>query len=133
MIVVEIKNAKEISDAFKKAPDKLKSELTKAINKSAFLVEREAKKLTPVRTGRLRASILVESFKERPGSYSNKGELYPISPRPVSELEALISPHTDYAIYVHDRIPFMTGGAGMADREIQQSFKQAVDNALKDL
>jgi HK97 gp10 family phage protein len=68
---------------------KVQSFLQGKIRELAFLVEREAKQVTPVDTGRLRASIRV----------------LPI----IRPLEAIIQPHTEYAIYVHEGTRYMRG------------------------
>lgn len=75
--------------------------LQREINQLAMGVERYAKQLTPVRTGRLRASIFT-------------------SPQ-LAGLRAVVSTNTNYAIYVHDgtkyiktKRPFMTMGAAFA-------------------
>jgi len=60
--------------------------LQKKIEKLAFLIEREAKPVTPYKTGLLRASVRVES---------------------IGSLRAVIAPHTHYAIYVHEGTRFM--------------------------
>lgn len=59
--------------------------LQRAISRFAFLVERESKKVTPVDTGRLRASIATD----------------------IGNLRARIAPHTDYAGFVHEGTRFM--------------------------
>lgn len=131
MFQITIDNLDQIQTAFKIYPDQMRKAIQNAVAKSALLVEREAKILTPVRTGRLRSSILVESSTLQPTSYSNKGEMYDITPRPVEALEALVSPHTDYAEVVHTRIPYMVGGASSANSKIQKIFQDAVNSVLK--
>lgn len=54
--------------------------LQEELEKFAYSVEREAKKVTPVDTGRLRASISTD----------------------VGPLMARIAPHTNYALFVHE-------------------------------
>lgn len=75
--------------------------LRREISQLAMAVERYAKQLTPVDTGRLRASIFT-------------------SPT-LMGLGAIVSTNTEYAIYVHDGTkyikkarPFMTMGAAFA-------------------
>ncbi|KAA0004644.1 MAG: HK97 gp10 family phage protein [Thermoplasmata archaeon] len=118
MIVIKIKGLKELREAFKRAPLKTKDEINKAIAKSGFLVERESKKITPVDTGRLRASI--------------RTDLMP--------MKAVIAPHTDYAIYVHENLrarhkppgqaKYMEKGKQKAEPKIEDFFKQAINNVL---
>jgi len=79
-----------------------KSDLSKLIKKLSFKVQRESKKLTPVRTGFLRSSIIVW----------------------LDPLRGLIHPYAHYAIYVHEGTgrmksrPFMQWGL---DAVIEQS------------
>jgi HK97 gp10 family phage protein len=74
--------------------------LQQQIRKLAFSVERYAKQLTPVDSGRLRASI-----------HTSPGAL---------GLDAIVSTRTNYAFYVHEGTkymrarPFMTMGAAFA-------------------
>ena len=53
----EIINGKELADKFKKAGKQIQDKIDKALYKAGLLVERGAKLLVHVLTGRLRASI----------------------------------------------------------------------------
>ena len=115
-IIIEIKvNAEKVARAFKQAPKNLGKNLSIAVVKSSFLVERESKVVTPIDTGRLRASIATQ----------------------IKPLSAIISPHTNYAVFVHEGTRFMTGrpfmerGAKASERRIEGLFTKAVDNTLK--
>ena len=85
------------------------------IKELAFLVERESKKVTPVDTGRLRASIGV-------------------SLRP---MEAVVAPHTDYAIYVHKGTrymrarPYMFWGAETAVKGFEQRLSKELESHIQ--
>ncbi len=85
--------------------------MSKKIKELAFLIERESKKVTPVDTGRLRASIGV-------------------SLRPAS---ATIRPHTNYATYVHEGTkylrarPFMLWGAQNATEGFEQRLSKELE------
>lgn len=99
------------------------SKMVKAMNLSTFMraevnrlaasVERYAKQLTPVDTGRLRASI---SF----------------SPATLW-LTSVVSTHTNYAIFVHEGTrymrarPFMETGAMFAQKEADQGVADRLD------
>jgi len=91
---------------FIKLPIHLKMALNTAIKKSAFIVEREAKKVTPVLTGRLRSSIFTI----------------------IEPLKATVQPRTNYAIFVHEGTnkmkarPFMVEGGKNASKQIEQIF-----------
>jgi len=103
-ITITLKGLDEVVKKFKDMPSDFISEMDKAIKRSAYLVEGEAKKVTPVITGRLRASI---------------SSVFNI-------LQAIIAPHTDYAIYVHRRKPFMKWGAEKAVDAIKKEFGNAI-------
>lgn len=115
MIRIEIKNIKQLTSALKSHPDLFIKEFQKALAKAGLVVEIESKKVTPVDTGRLRASISTE----------------------LKSLMAIISPHTNYALYVHEGTrymksrPFMKWGAESAEGRIQQIFLEAEENVLK--
>jgi len=87
------------------------------IRELAFLVERESKKVTPVDTGRLRASIRV----------------LPV----VRFLEEVIQPHIDYAIYVHEGTrymrarPFMYWGAKSAVRGVEAKLSKDLESLIQ--
>ncbi|MHA1225123.1 MAG: HK97-gp10 family putative phage morphogenesis protein [Candidatus Hodarchaeales archaeon] len=124
MIKIEIKGLDKVHRKFGKLPREIKNELREGIIKSAFIVERKSKPITPVDTGRLRASITkdIEPFK------------------------ATIGPRVDYAIFVHEgtrnwplHIPpkmpgtvrqFMKIGAERAEHEIRRVFEEAIRKAL---
>ena len=119
MITIRIKNANEIKRAFQNYPIKTEIEISRAVKKSAFEVEREAKPATPVDTGRLRSSILVDT---------------------VTKTRATISPHTDYALTVHEGLGygrnsrprrFMKEGVDKAIYNINKYFEEALKNAIK--
>lgn len=100
---------------------KVQNFLQTEIRKLAFSVEGEAKQVTPVDTGRLRASVRVLPM--------------------VRLLEAVIQPHTDYAFYVHEGTkymrarPFMYWGAMSAveglESRLSKSFESFVQSKIK--
>lgn len=119
MIIIKIKNVAEIKRTFQNYPIRMEREVGIALKKSAFEIEREAKPATPVDTGRLRASILVDTL---------------------TKTRATIAPHTDYALTVHEGLGhgrnsrprrFMKEGADKAMDNINKYFKDAVKNALR--
>lgn len=113
MITIKLKNFDKIQETLKKSPRKMGQELAVAIKKSALMIERESKKLTPVDTGRLRSSIVSD----------------------IRPMRATIAPHTDYAIFVHEGTrymksrPFMKEGVEKVD--VNKYFEQAIENTLK--
>lgn len=88
MIKVTVKNLRSVSSRFNSLPDTIDSQIQTAIGRAGYAVERESKKsiteLKAVRTGRLRASIST--------ALSGIGK----------SSRATISPHTNYAIFVHE-------------------------------
>ena len=108
-------DAEKIQRFFKDAPEKISAALGKVISKFAFLVEREAKMVTPVDTGRLRGSIATE----------------------LMPLKATIAPHTNYAVYVHEGTRFMTArpflrwGVENAQMGLDDIIDSELDVALK--
>lgn len=92
--------------------------LREQINSIALRVERYAKQLTPVDTGRLRASIGT--------SWTIQG------------LGAIIQTNTDYAVYVHEGTrymrgrPFMERGADMAAQNIEGEIGSRIDKEFAD-
>ncbi|HEX5429858.1 MAG TPA: HK97 gp10 family phage protein [Patescibacteria group bacterium] len=100
--------------------------IIKAVNtilsKSIFTVQAQAKIYSPVRTGRMRASIGGGSFNG--GSFqSGEGiEIYPTY--------ATIGPTVTYAKYVERRTPFMHAAAEDSRNKIQQIVNDEVKKAL---
>ena len=89
--------------------------LSKKIKEYAFLIERESKKVTPVDTGRLRASIGVTL-------------------RPMG---ATIQPDTHYAYWVHqgtryvDARPYMFWGAETASQGFEEKMAKELDAEIQ--
>ena len=101
----------------------LSGALQSTIEKFAFSIERASKQVTPVKTGLLRGSILAE----------------------IKPLWAMISPHTNYAAFIHEgtsRIqarPFMTWGLeatyskyGYDTSELFSEVKEKMDAVFKE-
>ncbi len=89
--------------------------MDRKIKELAFLVERESKKVTPVDTGRLRASIgvLIKPFS------------------------ATIQPRTNYATFVHEGTrfmkarPFMFWGAETATEGFERRLSKELDTHIQ--
>ena len=100
----------EIKESFRKNITKYKAAFAKMlqeiIEKAGYLVERESKMVTPIDTGRLRASIMTEI-----GAYS-----------------AIIAPHTDYAFFVHEGTRFMSARPFM-----KQGYDKALPAIRKEM
>jgi len=124
MITIHITGLDGLKDSFGRWPKELKRELSLAVKKSAFLIEREAKPITPFDTGMLMGSIRSD----------------------IKPLWASIAPHKKYSIFVHEgtrrwplSVPpkkpgkvrqFMKVGAEKATPKIEKEFERAVDKAL---
>lgn len=112
MISVTIKpDPSQLAQAFMK--QNISSFLRMEVNRLAASVERYAKQLTPVKTGRLRASI----------------NFTPVS----LMLQSIVSTHTDYALFVHEGTkymrsrPFMRYGAMFAQVGVEREITQRLD------
>lgn len=101
----------------RKFPEPMFRNLQEALKKSVFNVERESKQVTPVDTGRLRASIYTKLGRYR----------------------ATVSPNTHYAYTVHEglgsnkhkgRRPYMETGARTSEKKIEKYFEEAVQKTL---
>lgn len=105
----------DLRKKYEKIPDGLEKNIGEALQKSALTVEGEAKKATPVDTGRLRASI------------------YTL----IERLSATIQPKTNYALFVHEGTkklkgrPFMIWGLDNSKSQIKKYFDVAVKESLK--
>lgn len=117
VITLEIKGLRELMKNFKKSPLIVYRELNKAIKKIGFMVTMKAKDVTPVKTGALRASIR-PSFRR---------------------LTAIIEPHINYALYVHEGTrymkprPFLKWGLENSVTDIENELTISVQRALNKL
>lgn len=108
-------NAKNVAKKLGTTPERLAGAMSRAIRKSAFLVERGGKTKSPVDTGRMRSSISAS----------------------ITSVRAVIQPNVDYAIFVHEGTrfmrarPFMKEGLREAEGEIERVFKNEIVSALK--
>ena len=108
-------NFDEAARRMKQRPKQVGFHMAIAIKKSAFLVERFAKRFTPVKTGRLRGSISAD----------------------IRPTYATIQPHTNYAVFVHEGTrfisgrPFMKKGRIAAQAAITRVFAKELKQSLK--
>ena len=116
-INIKIKNMPQVMAALKQSPVIVGKHINKAIKESIFDIERKAKPLTPVDTGRLR------------GSYDTRfGTLY-----------GEVTPTAEYAIYVHEGTRYMTGrpflskGVKQAMSQINKNFEKGLEGALNEI
>jgi len=104
-------NLTQTQKHFSLRSDKMKEAREHILEKALLLIERYSKIESPVRTGRLRASI-------SEGKY-----LY--------ERYAQIGPTVEYAKYVHYRNPFMVRGVDNALPDLRKMIKEEVKQAIK--
>jgi HK97 gp10 family phage protein len=121
-IDIKIEGLSELARKWNRLSSKVKQMTMDALMKSGYRVERAAKKETPVDTGRLRASISVSSM---------------LALR--AEPHVVISPHTNYAIYVHEGTrymkarPFMTKGYEASRKQIQSDMRALLKNIASEM
>lgn len=90
--------------------------LQRAISVIAYQIERDSKKVTPVDTGRLRASIFTD----------------------IGNLRAVVAPHTEYAGFVHEGTrymkarPFMMWGTDSALTTLEGVVAGKIEEEIKD-
>lgn len=93
------------------------------ITKSLQVIERFGKYYSPVKTGRMRASIGGGAFQ---GGVFSQGEGIERG-----ESFAVIGPTVEYAKFVHRRIPFMSTALISSITPIERIAKEEVRKALK--
>ena len=113
-IKVRITNLPQIKAAFGKSPILMAKELNVAIQRSIFQIGRDSRRLTPVDTGRLRAS-----------TYERFGHL-----------RGEVGTNTEYDVFVHEGTRFMRGrpylrqSIAKNNMDIQNNFVVAVQKVL---
>lgn len=119
-ISIRVEGLEEAQRFLNSRPIKTREELNKSVKKTALLVEGEAKKRTPVDTGRLKTSIRAKTF--------------------ISKLEGEVSTNVKYAIAVHEnlRARHRVGEAKFLEKAFKQStprikkfFEDAIKNIIK--
>lgn len=117
-ISINVENIATVKRFLNSRPAKLKSELDNTVTKTALLVKGEAKRRTPVDTGRLRTSIQSRS----------------------TQLEGEVYTDVAYAIAVHENLKSRhpTGEAKYLENAIKNSmpkierlFKKAINEVIK--
>lgn len=109
-IDIEIQNYKQVSENFKRRAKDLPTALQRAVSKVTLLVERYGKLYSPVRTGRMRASII------------------PIN---INKVTASVGPQVSYAPYVHRRVPFMYAARQSTLPQVGRMFNDEIKIAIK--
>lgn len=118
-ITISVGAGKNIAAAFRAYPELVAPFLRDASSKSAFAVERYAKIVTPVDTGRLRASIATSLGVRDRG------------------ITSIVQTNVNYAVFVHEGTKFMRGrpymkqGVDRAKPEISSFYQKAIQNAMQ--
>lgn len=117
-IKIEIQNLDRLRAAFGAYPEIVAPLLRDASMKSAFAIERRAKILSPVDTGRLRSSIATSL------GIVNQG------------ITSIVQTNVFYAIFVHEgtrrmrKRPFMKQAAEQSVKEIGEFYSEAERKAF---
>lgn len=117
-------NLPQFRAAFAKAPKFMSEEFEQALKQAGYLVMTKSMKATPVRTGFLKTSHL----KRGQGGVFIAGS--------GTHMRAEVGPTADYSVFVHEGTrfmrarPFLKNALFSSDREIQQLFTKATQNAL---
>jgi len=128
-ISIMITNLPQIKLAFAKAPSRMRSALSDAINKSTLAIGRQAVINAPVRTGRLRGSFFgTGGFGDSSGLVLATADL----------LTGSIGPTANYGVFVEEGTRFMRGqhylrrAVDSQDVIVQGFFLEAVNKVLDD-
>lgn len=117
-ITIQIQNAQRLASALASFPEVVAPKLRNASMKSAFLVERESKVLSPVDTGRMRASIATSL------GIADFG------------ITSIVQTNVKYAIFVHEGTrrmrgrPFMKQAVDHVRNQIQDVYELELSRAL---
>lgn len=107
---IEIKGNKEVAADFKRMATETPDAIERIIFKVALNVERYGKNYSPVDTGLMRSTI------------------YPVFK---SKNETWVGPKTEYAKYVHARIPFMSAAKEDAEMSVLSIIKAEMRRVIK--
>lgn len=118
-INIKISGLDKLKAAFARAPQVVREEVNDGIAQSLAVLERTAKKESPVDTGRLRAS-----HRQQQNRSQMSGELFPT---------------VEYAPYVHERgftriwkgNPWLGRTAKIEERSVERIIQRAVNKAIK--
>lgn len=119
-ITISLRNYDEVAKYLAERPNIVKDEIFKAIKKSVLAVQGEARRRSPVDTGRLRASIETKQYE--------------------SVLEGQVYTGVRYAVAVHENLrarhkvgeaKFLTNAVKAMENNINRFFKEGMKNAMK--
>jgi HK97 gp10 family phage protein len=113
-VSISIGDERKLKERMERAPQHVRKAFGIAMQKSALLVEADAKRRTPVDTGRLRASIYTK----------------------IGLVRSTVQPKTNYALYVHEGTrhmrprPYMEQAAEAMEGRVQKIFLKEIDKAI---
>lgn len=110
-IKTEIINGKELAEKFKKAGKTVQDNIDKALLKAGLLVERSAKMIVHVDTGRCRASISTRLI----------------------DSNAQVGTIVEYAPALEERYPFLTPALKDNETEIKRILHKGLSDAMQDI
>ena len=115
IIDIDFRKIERLQKAMKRCPDLITEELGTAVRDLVLLVEAEAKKLCPVDTGKLRASItpVIESWA---AGYVGTNTHY--------------APYVEYGTRKMDAQPFLEPAFLEGKKQASKIFGQAVSRAI---
>ena len=114
---VEIKGLDKFRKALSQYPSIAKEYFARAIETMTWQLNRQAKRRSPVDTGRMRSSI------------------YPT----IRPDEGIVQPNVEYAIYVHEGTryqkaqPFLLEALEDVQPDVESEFEQALENTLDEI
>lgn len=110
-ISIDLRSLENMRGNMKERAAKIADAVDMIITKSVYVLEGKEKFYSPVRTGRMRASI---------GDGIIFGKLF-----------GSVGPTVDYAKYVNARIPFMSAAAQESLKDITKIAEDEINKALK--
>ncbi len=110
---IEVKGVKELQSKFKLLDKDIRDIISKGVSQGAAVVEREAKIIVPVRTGRLRNSIT-----EMQTTVSS------------TKVESQVGTDVEYGLVVEFRKPYLRPALDNNENEIKDAISKAIISRL---
>lgn len=109
-IEIDAKELNKVKGNFETRSKRIKTAVSRILRMATLTVEKKGKEFSPVKTGRMRASIITTEITEKTAS---------------------VQPTVFYAPFVHKRIPFMWAAREDAVPEIQRFVDKEIKTAIK--
>ena len=127
MITVKVDVSKGLK-RFKRLRKGKLNDINNAVKMAGFNADRNAKKLAPVDTGRLRASIHPEfkdtvshTYSTPEGTFDGK-----LDEKPKSDFEVFVGTNVNYAAKQERKHKYLEKGAMLAERQFENDLKRIV-------